>query len=106
MIDLDFLTEQVKRLAFEIGAFLREQRQDFHADRVEQKRAHDYVSYVDKESERRIVARLHELLPEAGFMAEEGSGTKFPRNIGGWWIRSTVRPILSTTMRPTVSALR
>ena len=33
------------------------------------------MSYVDKESERRIVACLRELLPEAGFIAEEGSGT-------------------------------
>ncbi len=92
MIDLDFLTEQVKRLAFEIGAFLREQRQDFHADRVEQKRSHDYVSYVDKESERRIVARLHELLPEAGFMAEEGSGAKVSEKY--WWV---VDPLDGTT---------
>lgn len=50
MIDLDFLTEQVKSLALEIGAFLRNQRLDFHADKVVQKRSHDYVSYVDKES--------------------------------------------------------
>ena len=35
----------------------------------------DYVSYVDKESEHRIVAQLRELVPEAGFIAEEGSGS-------------------------------
>ena len=38
------------------------------------------MSYVDKESERRIVAQLRELLPEAGFIAEEGSGSLTTEN--------------------------
>ena len=38
---------------------------------VERKHAHDYVSYVDKGSERLIVSALRELLPEAGFITEE-----------------------------------
>ena len=44
-------------------------------ERVEEKSAHNYVSYVDKESERRLVEQLSTLLPEAGFIAEEGSGS-------------------------------
>ncbi|MCF0199593.1 MAG: inositol monophosphatase [Bacteroidaceae bacterium] len=55
--------------------FLVEERKKFDVSRVEQKRSHDYVSYVDKQSERLIVSRLKELLPEAGFIAEEGSGS-------------------------------
>ena len=39
---------------------------------MERKHAHDYVSYVDKGSERLIVSALRELLPEAGFITEEG----------------------------------
>ena len=42
---------------------------------MEEKSAHNYVSYVDKESERRLVEQLSTLLPEAGFIAEEGSGS-------------------------------
>ena len=38
---------------------------------MERKHAHDYVSYVDKGSERLIVSALRELLPEAGFITEE-----------------------------------
>jgi myo-inositol-1(or 4)-monophosphatase len=34
---------------------------------------HDLVSYVDKESEKRIIAELQKLLPESGFIAEEGT---------------------------------
>lgn len=74
-MDLKQLTEDVKALAVEIGRFQRSERLSFNRSRVEQKSAHDYVSYVDKESERRIIARLHELLPEAGFVAEEGTGS-------------------------------
>ena len=70
-MDLDFLTEEVKKLARETGEFLKKERLSFDRSRVEQKAAHDYVSYVDKASEKCIVERLHELLPEAGFIAEE-----------------------------------
>lgn len=75
MLDLKSLTEQVREIALQAGAFLRQERIGFDRNRVEKKSAHDYVSYVDKESERRIVAQLTALLPEAGFIAEEGSGT-------------------------------
>lgn len=75
MLDLEQITAEVRQLAIETGAFLREERINFHRERVLEKNAHDYVSYVDKESERRIVKRLKELLPTAGFIAEEGSGS-------------------------------
>lgn len=75
MIDLQTITHEVKRIALEAGAFLKTECDAFDSTKVEKKHAHDYVSYVDKESERRIVAELHKLLPEAGFVAEEGSGS-------------------------------
>ena len=75
MLDLEQITAEVSQLAIETGAFLREERINFHRERVLEKNSHDYVSYVDKESERRIVKRLKELLPAAGFIAEEGSGS-------------------------------
>ncbi len=75
MLDLEQITAEVRQLAIETGAFLREERMNFHRERVQEKNSHDYVSYVDKESERRIVKRLRELVPEAGFIAEEGSGS-------------------------------
>ena len=72
-MDLDFLTEEVKNLARQTGEFLKKERLSFDRSRVEQKAAHDYVSYVDKASEKRIVERLHELLPEAGFIPLDGT---------------------------------
>ena len=75
MVDLCFLTENVKALALQAGNFLKKERLSFDRSRVEQKAAHDYVSYVDKASERLIVDRLRQLLPEAGFITEEGTGS-------------------------------
>ena len=74
-IDLKYLTEEVCRIAKEAGSFIREERKSFQRTCALKKHAHDYVSYVDKESEKRIVTCLRELLPEAGFIAEEGSGS-------------------------------
>jgi len=73
MIDFGRLTEDVKDVALTAGAFLLDQRTHFHREFVESKRAHDYVSYVDKQSEKLIVNQLREILPEAGFIAEEGT---------------------------------
>lgn len=75
MLDLEFITSEVRKIAIENGAFLREERRNFNRDKVEIKGFHDYVSYVDKESEKRLVAKLSQLLPEAGFIAEEGTGS-------------------------------
>ena len=73
MIDLEKYTLSVCEIARRAGAYIREERQKFSLERVERKHAHDYVSYVDKGSERLIVSALRELLPEAGFITEEGT---------------------------------
>lgn len=75
MLDLNYISKEVCRIALEAGAFLRQERSAFDYSKVEKKHAHDYVSYVDKESEKQIVKQLRTLLPEAGFIAEEGSGS-------------------------------
>ena len=73
MIDLERCTKTVCQIARRAGAYVREERGKFSVERVERKHAHDYVSYVDKGSERLIVSALRELLPEAGFVTEEGT---------------------------------
>ena len=72
MEQLEELTQAVCKVARKAGAYIREERSKFSLDRVERKHAHDYVSYVDKGSERLIVSALRELLPKAGFITEEG----------------------------------
>jgi len=70
---LEELTKAVCEIAREAGAYIREEREKFSLESVERKHAHDYVSYVDKGSEQRIVSALRKLLPEAGFITEEGT---------------------------------
>ncbi len=72
-IDYKNLCKEVCLLAMEVGDYLKEQRCNINILDVETKGVHDYVTQFDKESERRIVARLKELVPEAGFIAEEGT---------------------------------
>ncbi len=71
--DLEKYTLAVCEIARQAGAYIREERRKFSLDSVERKHAHDYVSYVDKGSEQLIVSALRELLPEAGFITEEGT---------------------------------
>lgn len=55
------------------GKIMAEERKNFDVSKIENKGMHDLVSYVDKESEKRIIAELQKLLPESGFIAEEGT---------------------------------
>lgn len=75
MLNLESLCTEVRQIARQAGAFLRDERRKFDATRVEEKSAHNYVSYVDKESERWLVEQLSALLPGSGFIAEEGTGS-------------------------------
>ncbi len=55
---------------------MKEERKGFQVSMIESKGLHDLVSYVDKESEKQIIEQLTKLLPESGFIAEEGTSTK------------------------------
>jgi len=73
MQNLEQITRLVCQVAREAGSYIKKERASFSLDKVERKHAHDYVSYVDKGSEQLIVKALREILPEAGFITEEGT---------------------------------
>jgi myo-inositol-1(or 4)-monophosphatase len=75
-INLQTLCQNVCLLANEVGIFIKSERVKFSIDKIEVKGKNDFVSYVDKTSEKLLVAKLSLLLPEAGFIAEEGTSTK------------------------------
>lgn len=75
-MDLKNICNQVVLLTQEVGQFILSQKKDNNTLKVEVKGLHDFVTFVDKTSEERIVKKLSELLPEAGFIAEEGTSTK------------------------------
>jgi len=73
-MDLNQLLPQVVALSKEAGAFIaREAQQGFDRNKVEYKGFNDLVSYVDKTSEEILVKGLSALLPNSGFIAEEGT---------------------------------
>ncbi|MBO0360388.1 inositol monophosphatase [Hymenobacter sp. BT186] len=74
-MDFNQLSHQVADIARHAGQFIRQEAQNFDRGRVENKGLHDMVSYVDQQSERQLVAELSALLPEAGFITEEGTTT-------------------------------
>jgi myo-inositol-1(or 4)-monophosphatase len=76
-MNLAGLEKDVIALCEEVGEFMFKESENFDLSKIEQKGSFsNLVSYVDKESEKRLVARLSQLLPGAGFLAEEGTETK------------------------------
>lgn len=73
MINYHEICLKVCELSRSAGLYISEQSGKFNPDVVEQKGRHDYVSYVDRMAEEQIVAQLRELIPGAGFIAEEGT---------------------------------
>ncbi|MFW5756153.1 MAG: inositol monophosphatase family protein [Tangfeifania sp.] len=69
------ICQKVQEIARETGDFIREERTKISAKDVELKSAASLVSYVDKTAEERIVSALKELIPESGFVAEEGTAS-------------------------------
>ncbi|WP_075591146.1 inositol monophosphatase family protein [Labilibacter marinus] len=89
-MDLATLCHSVTELAKKTGQYIREEAAK--AKRIEVKGKNDFVTHIDKGSEERIVAKLSELLPEAGFIAEEGTSDKVGERYN--WI---IDPIDGTT---------
>ena len=75
-MNLSSITAQVVDLARECGKFMKQERERFSWSDVEFKGKNDLVSYVDKETEMKIVQGLRKILPEAGFITEEGTASE------------------------------
>ena len=73
MIDLPDLRPQVEDIARAAGHFIRTQQATFSQERVSLKSLNALVSDVDENAEELIVSALNSLLPEAGFLTEEGT---------------------------------
>jgi myo-inositol-1(or 4)-monophosphatase len=80
-MDLQKVCQEVIEIAKSAGAFIAGERSNFDLKLVELKGKANFVSYVDKKAEELIVERLRKLLPDSGFITEEGtafdSGEKY-----------------------------
>ena len=71
MDNLKNITTEVTMIARKTGDYLRNERRNFQQSKVEEKHNHDYVSYVDKQSEMMLVEALKKIPINAGFITEE-----------------------------------
>ncbi|HSV87003.1 MAG TPA: inositol monophosphatase family protein [Bacteroidales bacterium] len=91
-MNLKNLCEEVCNLARNTGSYIREEVKQFRKNEIETKSLHNFVTYVDKTSERLLVDKLQELLPQAGFIVEENTLQKDGREY--MWV---VDPLDGTT---------
>jgi len=73
MQELELLCSMVMEIARETGEFILGERKRLSSPGFEAKGKQNFVTHVDTGSEKMLVGGLKELLPEAGFIAEEGT---------------------------------
>lgn len=76
MIDLKKIIEEVEKITAETAEFIAREAAGFDIGLTESKGLNDFVSYVDKGSEKMLVEKLSAILPEAGFRTEEGTSSR------------------------------
>ncbi len=59
-----------------VGDFIYHENHKITAANIEVKGKHDFVTYVDKSSEKMLVEALSQLIPDAGYIAEENTSDK------------------------------
>lgn len=70
-MNLELLTKQVANLSRAIGNYLKGELKNIKSSDIKSKGTNDFVTYVDKTAEKKLVSELRKLLPEAGFIVEE-----------------------------------
>ena len=76
MIDYKLICSEAVNVIRETGNFVKKELYRFDKRKTESKGLNDFVSYVDKGSEEMLVEKLGIILPEAGFITEEGTSSK------------------------------
>jgi myo-inositol-1(or 4)-monophosphatase len=88
--DLERIAREVDALSLEVGNWMK--KQTIGEGQTELKTFNNLVTFVDKESERRFVEGLRQIVTAAGFVAEEGTGEPNPDGLN--WI---IDPLDGTT---------
>ena len=92
-VDLRALEQDVMQLCQEVGEFVRVESLHFDRNNIHQKAGfNNLVSYVDKESEKKLVTTLSKLIPGSGVLGEEGASVESTN--GYLWI---IDPLDGTT---------
>ena len=76
MKDLKELCDEVVKAALSASEFIVRESASFNIKDTEVKGLNNFVTYVDKGSEKILIDKLTPLIPDAGFIAEEGTSSK------------------------------
>jgi len=92
-VELQSLEQHVMTLCHDVGEFIRTEGISFNKESIQKKEGfNNLVSYVDQESEKKLVQTLSRLIPGSGILGEEGSSV--PSTNGYLWI---IDPLDGTT---------
>jgi myo-inositol-1(or 4)-monophosphatase len=72
-MNLEQITQQTIGVVTQAGRFIKAEAIKFDRSATEYKDVNNLVSYVDKEAEKILVSGLRHILPQAGFITEEGT---------------------------------
>lgn len=91
-MNLESIAEQAIDTAKRAGRYALNQRATLQQQHIEIKGEHNFVSHIDRQCEQMLVNDLSLALPQAGFIAEEGTGS--PNADGLNWV---IDPLDGTT---------
>lgn len=74
--DFSYLLPQIIEVCHQTGKWIAQARRSFSVQDIEVKERNSLVSYVDRTAEEKLIETVHKLLPDAGFLAEEGTSIK------------------------------
>lgn len=92
IIDYQFVCVKATEIAHEAGKYITSQINKISSEDIQTKGRQNFVTETDKKAESMIIERLVPLIPDAGFMAEEGTSTKKGKHFN--WI---IDPLDGTT---------
>jgi myo-inositol-1(or 4)-monophosphatase len=72
-MELEQLCKSVMDIARETGEFILVEQKKLSSSGIETKGKQNFVTYIDTSAEKMLVGNLSKLLPEAGYLAEEGT---------------------------------
>ena len=73
MINYEHLVGRVIKLTTENASFIRDAVKKFRLNDIEVKSENNFVTWVDKTCEKRLISGLKEILPDSAFLAEENT---------------------------------
>jgi myo-inositol-1(or 4)-monophosphatase len=73
---LDVILKEGIEIVKKVGSFIQAESKKLSTTDIEVKGLNDFVTYIDKEAERRLIMELKSLIPNAGFIVEEDQTQK------------------------------